>query len=171
MTDIGDNGVSAWASWPLEREVVLARVVDADRDTVFRAWTDPAQIVQWFGPEGFVIETHEIDIRSGGVWRFAMISPDGVHYSNRMEFLRVEPPSLLEANHGSDSDNDPERFRLLVTFDEQDNGKTVVTLRQMHPSKARRDTVIGFGAVEFGAQTLNKLANHVAESSILDDVS
>jgi len=33
----------------------------------FRAWTDPAQIVQWFGPDGFAIETHEIDIRPGGV--------------------------------------------------------------------------------------------------------
>lgn len=162
MTDTRNSNVSAWASWPLDREIVIARVVDADRDTTFRAWTDPSQIVQWFGPEGFGIETHEIDIRSGGVWRFAMIAPDGSRYPNRMEFLKVEAPSLLEVNHGGDTDNDPESFRMLVTFDEQDNGKTVVTLRQLHPSKARRDTVIGFGAAEFGAQTLNKLADHVA---------
>ncbi|NQV98421.1 MAG: SRPBCC domain-containing protein [Rhodospirillales bacterium] len=157
--------VSEWASWPLEREIVIARVVDADRDTAFRAWTDPSQIVQWFGPDGFRIETQEIDIREGGVWRFEMVAPDGTRYSNRMAFLRIEEPGLIEVNHGTDADNDPDCFRMLVTFDEQDNGKTVVTLRQMHPTSERRTTCIGFGAVEYGAQTLDKLANHVADKS------
>ncbi|MFP3920636.1 MAG: SRPBCC family protein [Dichotomicrobium sp.] len=161
MTENSNSSVSAWASLPLEREVVIARVVDADRDTVFRAWTDPSQIVQWFGPGGFRIETHEIDIRTGGVWRFEMTAPDGTRYPNRMEFLRIEQPTLIEVNHGSDTDNDPNSFRMLVTFDEQNNGKTVVTLRQMHPTKERRNIVIGFGAVEYGLQTLGKLADHV----------
>ena len=68
--------------------------------------------------------------------------------------------ALIEALHGSDTDDDPDRFRLLVTFDAQDNGKTVVTLRQLHPTPGRRSTVIGFGAVEYGGQTLDKLALH-----------
>ena len=161
MTEDRNSSVSAWASWPLEREIVIARVVDADRDTVFRAWTNPSQIVQWFGPDGFRIETHEIDICTGGVWRFEMIAPDGTRYPNRMEFLRIERPVLIEVNHGGDTDNDAESFRMLVTFDQQDNGKTVVTLRQMHPTKQRRNIVIGFGAVEYGLQTLGKLADHV----------
>jgi len=79
-----------------------------------------------------------------------------------MDFLRIEAPNLIEVVHGQDVENDPDCFRLLVTFDEQDNGKTVVTLRQMHPTSKRRKIVIGFGAVEYGAQTLNKLANHIA---------
>ncbi|MCC0063022.1 MAG: SRPBCC domain-containing protein [Defluviimonas sp.] len=153
---------SAWSAWPLEREVVIARVVGADRETAFRAWTDPAQIVAWFGPEGFTIETHEIDIRPGGLWRFDMVAPDGTRYGSRMAFLRVVSPSLIEVSHGKDNDDDPDRFRMLVTFDAQDNGKTVVTLRQMHPTAARRAAVIAFGAVEYGAQTLDKLARHVA---------
>jgi uncharacterized protein YndB with AHSA1/START domain len=65
MTELTQNSGSLWASWPLDREVVIARVVDADRKTAFEAWSDPAQIVQWFGPDGFGIETHEIDIRAG----------------------------------------------------------------------------------------------------------
>lgn len=169
MAEQTKNSVSEWAPFPLEREIVIARVVDADRDTVFRAWTDPSQIVKWFGPDGFLIESHEADIRAGGVWRFDMIAPDGTRYSNRMEFLRIDPPKLLEANHGMDVDNDPDCFRLLVTFDEQGNGKTVVTLRQMHPTPERRTTVIGFGAVEYGAQTLDKLANHVVDKSSVAD--
>jgi len=158
-----DDTTSAWAAYPLDREAVIARVIDADRDTVFRAWTDPAQIVQWFGPAGFTLDTHQIDIRAGGVWRFDMIAPDGTVFSNRMAFLRIETPSRIEATHGSDTDDDPDRFRLLVTFDAQDNGKTLVTLRQMHPTAARRAMVIRFGAAEYGAQTLAKLAGHVLD--------
>ena len=51
---------------------------------------------------------------------------------------------------------------MLVTFDGQDNGKTAVTLRQMHPTAERRAIVIGFGAVEYGAQTWDKFADFVA---------
>ena len=155
---------SVWANWPLDREVVIARVVDADLETAFRAWTDPAQIVQWFGPDRFTIVSHDIDIRPGGVWLFDMIAPDGTRFPNRMAFQRIEAPNLIEIDHGSDAEDDPNRFRMLVTFDAQDNGKTVVTLRQMHPSAERRGVVIGFGAVEYGAQTLGKLARHVARA-------
>lgn len=156
---------SPWAAWPLDREVVLTRLVDAPRRLVFAAWSDPAQLPLWFGPEGFAIETREIAIRPGGRWCFDMVAPDGPRYGNRMVFLRLEEPALIEVEHGEDRDGDPAAFRMLLTFDEQANGKTVVTLRQMHPSKARRDAVIGFGAVEYGSQTLDKLARHLAARS------
>ncbi|MCB1335990.1 MAG: SRPBCC family protein [Maritimibacter sp.] len=162
MTDSAQTVASAWSNWPLDREVVIARVVEADRETAFRAWADPEQIVQWFGPSGFQIETAEIDIRTGGIWRFEMVAPDGTRFANLMEFIAVEAPEYIEVFHGSGAADDPDRFRMRVTFDAQDNGKTVVTLRQMHPSAERRRIVIGFGAVEYGGQTLDKLAAHVA---------
>jgi uncharacterized protein YndB with AHSA1/START domain len=152
---------SAWAAWPLDREIVIARVIDAPREMVFDAWADPEQIVTWFGPAGMKIETREIDIREGGVWRFDMVGPD-MRYDNRMTFLRIERPNLIEVDHGSDKDDDPGKFRTLITFEEQSNGKTVLTLRQMHPTRAQREAGMGFGAVEFGYQTLDKLAAHVA---------
>ena len=162
MTDSSTQTASAWAGWPLDREIVLARVIDAPRESVFDAWTDPEQLVAWFGPRGMTIETHEIDIRVGGLWRFDMVGPNGVRYDNRMIFLRIDRPHLIEVDHGSDKDDDPGKFRMLVTFDEQTDGKTVLTLRQMHPTRARRDAGVGFGAVEFGYQTLDKLADHLA---------
>ena len=167
MNGVTKDVASAWSSWPIDREIVFARVVDASREVAFRAWTDPSQIVQWFGPEGMSIETHEIDIRVGGIWRFDMVTPDGTRYGNRMEFLRIEKPILFEVNHGSDAADDPGKFRMLVTFDEQSNGKTVVTLRQMHPSKAQRDNKMGFGAVDYGAQTLDKLSAYISVSRVL----
>ncbi|MEQ8320040.1 MAG: SRPBCC family protein [Rhodospirillales bacterium] len=153
---------SSWSAWPIDREVVISRVIDAPRDIVFSAWTNPEQIQKWFGPNDMTIETKEIDLKPGGTWRFDMVASDGTRYTNRMVFLRIESPAVLEVEHGSDQDNDPGRFRMLVTFDEQSNGKTVITLRQMHPSKEQRKAVVGFGAVEYGGQTLAKLARHVA---------
>lgn len=162
MVGAFEKSESAWADWPLDREIVLSRVIDAPRALVYAAWTDPDQIQIWFGPEGFILETLEIDLNPRGVWRFDMVAPDGTRYDNRMVFLRMESPTLLEVEHGSDQDNDPGKFRMLVTFDEQTDGKTVLTLRQMHPSKEHRQNGIGFGAVEYGGQTLEKLARHLA---------
>lgn len=157
-----DNAESAWAAWPLDREIVLSRVIDAPRESVFDAWTDPEQLARWFGPKGLTIETHEADIRVSGVWRFDMVGSGGVRYDNRMTFLRIDRPRLIEVDHGQDKDDDPGKFRMLITFDEQTDGKTVLTLRQMHPTRAAREAGIGFGAVEFGYQTLAKLADHMS---------
>ena len=151
----------ALAQWALDREIVLSRVISARRDVVFSAWADAKHLPNWFGPAGFEIETKEIDIRVGGLWRFDMIAPNGRRYPNRMQFRRIEPPTLIEIDHGADDTDDPGRFRTTITFDEQSDGKTVITLRQLHPTKAQRDATIGFGAVEYGYQTLEKLARHV----------
>lgn len=166
MRDPNTHSASPWQDWPIDREVVISRVINAPRSTVYSAWTDPEQIVKWFGPEGMVIESKAIDIRPGGTWRFDMVAPDGTRYTNRMVFLSLEAPSRIEVEHGSDEDNDPRKFRMLVTFDEQANGKTVLTLRQCHPTKEIRDNAIGFGAVEYGGQTLHKLALHVSSSAM-----
>lgn len=145
----------------LEREIVLSRVFDAPRELVFRAWTDKEHLPKWFGPQGFVCTTREIDIREGGRWRFDMRGPDGTLYDNRMVFLEVKRPERLVIDHGTDKDDCPRKFRVIVTFDEQSNKKTVVTMRQIHPTRAMRDAGIGFGAVELGYQTLDKLAAHL----------
>ncbi|QUD88166.1 SRPBCC family protein [Phenylobacterium montanum] len=151
------------ATWALDREIVLSRVIAAPRERVFQAFTDPDQITRWFGPEGFTVETLEIDIREGGCWRFIYTGPDGTRWENRMVYRRIDAPRLLEMEHGADVDDDPGRFHMTITFDEQSDGKCVLTLRQLHPTKEQREGAIGFGAVEFGYQTLDKLARHLAE--------
>jgi len=158
-----NNANNARESWALDREIVLSRVLNAPRALVFAAWTDPQHIQRWFGPKGFVCTTHAIDLRVGGSWRFDMRAPDGTLYPNRMVFLEIKAPERLVFDHGTDQDDDPGRFRVTITFDEQSDKKTVITLRQLHPTKAQRDTGIGFGAVELGYQTLQKLEAHLRE--------
>lgn len=152
-------------TWAMDREIVLSRVINAPREQVFQAWTDAAHLQHWFGPAGFTVENIECDIRVGGRWRFVMVAPDGTRFDNRMVFLSIKPPDLLVVDHGSDKDDDLGRFRVTITFDVQGDGKTVITLRQLHPSREQRDATIGFGAVEYGYQTLGKLAEFVEQSS------
>lgn len=152
---------NAALKWELDREIVIARVFDAPRELVFEAWTNPEHLPRWFGPKGFTMTTQEIDVRVGGRWRFVFHGPDGTNYDNRMVFLEVKRPERLVFDHGHDRDDDPARFRVTVTFDQQSNGKTVVTLRQLHPTKELRDQKVGFGAVEYGFQTLDKLAAYL----------
>lgn len=145
-------------TWELDRELVLSRVFDAPRELVFRVWTDGEHLAAWFGPAGFTTVTHEADIRVGGRWRFDMRGPDGKLYTNRIEYREVVAPERLVFDHGSDVDDDPHRFHVIITFEEQSDKKTVVTMRQLHPTKAQRDAGLAFGAVELGYQTLDKLA-------------
>lgn len=147
--------------WALDREVVIAKVYDQPRDKVFAAWMDPEALEAWFGPEGLAIESHEADIREGGVWRFDMVGTfEGreQRFENLIRFVEIVPDRRIVMDHGTPDPEDPDRFRVTVTFDTQSNGKTVLTLRQVHPSAERRQAVIGFGAVEYGLQTLDKLA-------------
>ena len=70
-----------------DREIAATRIFDAPRDLVWRAWTDPQQIVQWWGPNGFKTTTYQMEVKPGGVWRFVMHGPDGTDYQNQVTFL------------------------------------------------------------------------------------
>jgi uncharacterized protein YndB with AHSA1/START domain len=152
----------AYTNGELDREIVLSRVIDAPRHQVFRAWVEPKRMFRWFGPSGFRCEVRQdSEAKAGAVWRFDMIAPTGQRFDSRMVFLEVTPNERLVLDHGSDKDDDPNRFRVTITFDQQSDGKTVLTLRQLHPSKAQRDGTIGFGAVELGYQTFDKLNEYI----------
>jgi uncharacterized protein YndB with AHSA1/START domain len=148
-------------TWALDREVVLVKVLNHPREKVFAAWMDPEALTQWFGPDGLDIETYKADIRVGGLWRFDMVGTfegETRRFANLVRFLDIVPNERIVMDHGTPDPDDPDVFRVTVTFDEQSDGKTVLTLRQLHPSARRRAIVIGFGAVEYGLQTLAALA-------------
>jgi len=69
-------------------ELIAERLFDAPRELVFKAWTVPAIITNWWGPRGFSTTTHEMDFRAGGVWRFTMHGPDGTDYPNKIVYPR-----------------------------------------------------------------------------------
>ena len=156
----------ARASMPVDtsdRELVVTRVFDAPRDLVFSAWTDPAHLVHWWGPDGFTLTIHEMDVKPGGVWRFVMHGPDGRNYGNSIVYVEVARPGRLVYKHVPGPGDEPVRFDVTVTFEEQD-GKTHLTMQMVFPSKVARDHIVKtYGAEEGAKQTLGRLAGYVTE--------
>ena len=85
-----------------DREIVLSRLIDAPRELVFNAWTDPKHIGHWWGPRGFSVTTHEMDVRAGGTWRFIMHGPEGRDYPNKIIYLEVAKPEGLVYRHSGE---------------------------------------------------------------------
>jgi uncharacterized protein YndB with AHSA1/START domain len=116
-----------------DREIITTRVLNASRELVWKAWTDPKHVAEWWGPNGFTNTIHEMDVRPDGVWRFIMHGPDGVDYKNEIIFIEVMELERLVYDHVSGP-----KFKVRVTFDEQ-GGKTKVTFRMYFESAAAYD--------------------------------
>ena len=142
------------------RAIAATRVFDAPRDVVWRMWTEPDQVAQWWGPDGFTNSIDAMDVRPGGLWTFVMHGPDGRDYDNEIRYLEVVPHERLVYDHGPSP-----RFRTTVTFVDL-GGKTQLTMRGVFASAAVRNRVAKeYGAVEGMQQTLGRLAAQLAHAA------
>ena len=141
-----------------DREIVITRVLNAPRELVFQAWTDPEHLIKWWGPRGFTNTFQEINIKPGGVWRFIMHGPDGTDYLNTIIFEKVVEPELLVYSHSENgAEDNPSSFHVTVTFEAQGN-KTNLTMYSLFKTAEARDLVVReYGAIEGGNQTLDRL--------------
>ena len=111
-----------------ERAVTLTRVYDAPRELVWRAWTDPKHMAQWFGPRGFTA-TCELDVRVGGALRIIMHGCDGNDYPMKGVFREVVPPArLVFTNIATDTDGNHLLEGETTVVLEEEAGKTKLTL-------------------------------------------
>lgn len=144
-----------------ERELVLQREVPFARDLVWTAMTEPEHQNRWWGPDGFRNEGVTMDFRVGGAWTFDMVGPDGTRYPNHSVFKEITPPSRLVFDHG---DGQRVWFEASIMLQETGSG-TLITLRQLYPSRESRDEVVEkYGAIEGGEQHLAKLEAYLRES-------
>jgi uncharacterized protein YndB with AHSA1/START domain len=113
-----------------ERELTITRVLNAPRERVFKAWTDPKELAQWWGPKGFTNPVCEVDLKPGGALRIVMRAPDGGEYPMKGVFREIVPPSrLVFTNIAVDKDgNHIIEGLTTVTFAEED-GRTKLTLQ------------------------------------------
>jgi uncharacterized protein YndB with AHSA1/START domain len=125
-------------------QLVLTRTFDAPRGLVFKAWTDPKHLAQWWGPRGFTTKIHEMDVRPGGAWRYAMSGPDGKDYPFDGVYVEVVEPERLVFD-GAIHASPEQRVWTEVTFVERE-GRTKVTVRQLYSfeSDATRGASIGW---------------------------
>jgi len=113
-----------------ERELVLVRLIDAPRDLVFQAWTDPKHLAQWWGPKGFTNPVCEIDLRPGGALRIVMRAPDGTDYPMTGVFREILPPErLVFVFNAVDAQGNTLLEGLTTVSFAERGGKTELTLR------------------------------------------
>jgi len=146
-----------------DREIVITRVINAPRELVFNAMTDPNQVVHWWGPKGFSTTIHEMDVRPGGVWKHTMRGPDGANYPNKSVFVEVVKNERIVYSHagGKEEGGDGANFKASWTFETQDN-KTRVTIRMIFMTAEARDRVVKqYNAIEGGKQTLGRLEEYL----------
>ncbi len=109
-----------------DTEIVCSRIVHFSQDLVYRAWSEPEHLKNWWGPAGFTNTFHEFDFRVGGKWNFTMHAPTQGNFENRCEFIQIEKPRLIAWKRHSKP-----LFQVLATFDALGPEQTRVTFKQL----------------------------------------
>jgi uncharacterized protein YndB with AHSA1/START domain len=114
-------------------ELLVTRTFDAPCSLVFKAWTEPERLAQWWGPRGFTLASCKLDLRPGGDYRFHMRgSESDDHWSQGIFREIAEQERLVMAGSWVDAKGNPTGPETLVTVTfEEHNGKTKLTLRQV----------------------------------------
>lgn len=155
-------------------QVLITRLFNAPRDLVFKAWTDPKQLLQWYAPNGCKLQFRQIDIREGGTFHSCIQTPNGFQcwctgvYQEIVAPERVVYTMAIADEHGNridstDAGHDPEwpaETITTVTFEVQD-GKTKLTLRQ----NVSECLAIRTGAHPSWIQMLDRLESKLAQDA------
>jgi uncharacterized protein YndB with AHSA1/START domain len=141
------------------RSVIATRVLDAPRERVWKAYTDPEQVAQWWGPPGSTIETHEIDVSPGGTWRATLHGAYG-DYEQKMTYVAVQEPQVLAYLYG-DPSAPGHAFTMVELADEGDKTTVTVTIN-FASAEERRRMLEENGAQQGLEMALDQLANYVA---------
>jgi uncharacterized protein YndB with AHSA1/START domain len=144
---------------PSDREVAMTHVVDAPRELVWEAHTNPEHAPQWMlGPEGWSMPVCEIDLRPGGEWHFVWRQADGNELEMRGVYREVTRPERIVQTE-SWGDDWPETLNTLVLTEK--DGKTTIATTIVYPSKEARDAAIETGMKDGASQTYDRLDEYV----------
>jgi len=148
-----------------DRELVLTRLIDASPDKLYRAWTDPALLRQWFAPLPYTTPVAELDVRPGGSTLIVMRSPDGTELPNRGVYLEVVPNRKLVITDAYTEAWQPSQkpfMTVIVTFDAEGGG-TRYTARVRHWAVDDREMHEKMGFHQGWGQCADQLAALVAK--------
>lgn len=141
--------------------LTINREFGAKRQIVWDCHTRNELLDQWFAPKPLTTKTSHMDFSSGGYWHYAMITPEGDKYWNRLDYLSIDPISGYRAMDGfCDASGvvNPgmPRSKWEVTFAEK-SGKTLVTTRVIYASSDDLQKSIDMGLEAGMASTMERL--------------
>ena len=149
------------------RTLTITRTLNAPRALVWKMFSDPYHLAQWWGPEGYTNRVEKLDFRTGGSWLHVMIGPDGRELPTDNIILEVtEPERIVYRNAPADprlfGDNPPPAFTKTVTFEDLGGGRTQLTLVCIFDTEAHREAVIRRGFSIGTNQSFDKLEAYLA---------
>ena len=124
-----------------DRELVLTRLIDAPREKLYRCWTEPALLKQWFAPKPYETPVVEVSVRPGGSNLIVMRGPDGTDMPSRGVYLEVVPNERLVFTDAFTEAWQPSAkpfMTVVLTFEKQGD-KTLYTARVHHWTVEDRD--------------------------------
>lgn len=124
-----------------DRELVLSRLIAAPPAKVYRAWTEPELLMQWFAPQPWTTSHAELDVRPGGASLIVMRGPDGNEFANRGVYLAVVPNEFLVFTDAYTTAWEPSSkpfMTVVLTFADEAGG-TRYTARVLHWTVADRE--------------------------------
>lgn len=149
------------------RTLTITRTLNAPRALVWRMFSDPYHLAQWWGPEGYTNRVEQLDFRTGGSWKHVMIGPDGRELPTDNAILEVsEPERIVYRNAPADpklfGENPPPGFTKTMTFEDLGGGKTRLTLVCTFDTAEHREAVIRRGFSIGTNQSFDKLEAYLA---------
>lgn len=149
-------GQKARVTTPAEREIHIERVFDAPRERVFAAHLDPELIPQWWGPRGTATAVEEMEPKTGGAWRFAMVDPDGSKTIFRGRYREIAPPERIVQTF--EWDGMPGYVSVeTATFENLGNGRTKIVSDSIFHTTEERDGMIESGMERGLNETYDRL--------------
>lgn len=148
-----------------DRDLVLTRIIEAPREKLFRAWTEPELVTQWFAPRPWTTPRAELDVRAGGACLVVMADPDGNEFANPGIYLEVVPNERLVFTDAYTKAWEPSEkpfFTSILTFEDLGAGKTRYTALARHWTVADREAHEKMGFHEGWGQCTDQLAALVA---------
>lgn len=133
------------------RLITTSRIMNVPVTKVYEAWTNPEILAKWWGPNGFTNTFEKYELVPGGEWIFIMHGPDGADYPNKSIFVEIQENQKLVFDHVSGH-----RFRVMATFVEAGNNKTLLTFRMLFDEAAEYEKVKSF-VTEANEQNFDKL--------------
>ena len=120
--------------------VRLTRIINADRERVFGAWTQPEQIKKWSAPEGATVVESLVDLSGGGAYRLRMITDDEKDHTAYGTYSEVEPPSrLVYTWDWEEEDSRMGATRVTVDFVDLGEVTEVTIVHELFPAEEARD--------------------------------
>ena len=136
MDQTNSDGVSVQDRTKVERtdrEIIVTRTFDAPAHLVYRAWTTSELFKRWWAPRslGMNLRSVDLDVRTGGSYRLEFGEDSASSMAFFGKYLEVVPNSKIV---WTNDEGGEEGSVTTVTFEEQD-GKTLLTMRELYPSK------------------------------------